>query len=163
MATDNQTTALTEQIASAFADVQHPDPGRLLRADAGWEGANLQPLVAGMRWQEIPADVIRRYPTALLLLTPQGFRFLLPAYLLAALRDPEEVDVLPELVFLTLTPSGSDWNRNRLQDQVSLLTQQHWDAARSFVIHHLNAEQSYSAEQRDCALSFWCRNTCHAD
>lgn len=158
MATDNQTKALTEQIASAFADVHHPGPGRLLRADAGWEGASLDPLVAGMRWQDIPVDVIRRYPTALLLLTPEGFRFCLPAYLLAVLRDPEEVDVLPELVFLTLTPSGSDWNRNRLRDQVSLLTQQQWDAARSFVIHHLDVEQSYPAEQRDAALSFWDRN-----
>jgi hypothetical protein len=155
MATDNQTKALTEKIALAFAGVHHPDPGRLLRADAGWEGASLDPLVAGMRWQDIPVDVIRRYPTALLLLTPEGFRFCLPAYLLGALRDPEEVDVLRELVFLTLTPSGSDWNRNRVRDQVSLLTQQQWDAARSFVIHHLDTEQSYPAEQRDAALSFW--------
>lgn len=155
MATDNQTKALTEQIVLAFADVHHPGPGRLLRADAGWEGASLDPLVAGMRWQDIPVDVIRRYPTALLLLAPEGFLFCLPAYLLAALRDPEEVDVLPELVFQTLTPSGSDGARDRLRDQVALLTQQQRDAARAFVIHHLDAEQSYPAEQRDAALLFW--------
>jgi hypothetical protein len=159
----NQIEALADRIASAFADVHHPDKGCLLRADAGWEGDRLEPLVGGMRWQDIPLDVLRRYPTGLLLFTPEGFRYYLPAYLLAALRDPEEVDVLPELVFATLTPSGSGWDRNRLRDQASILTPQQWDATRSFVSHFLEAERSYPVEKRDAALAFWLRNHPNAD
>jgi hypothetical protein len=162
MPTENS-RALSERIAMAFADAHHPGSRRLLRADAGWEGGRLEPLVTDMRWQDIPLDVIRDYPTGLLLLAPEGFRFCLPAYLLAALRDPEEVDILPELVFETLSPLGSDWNRNRLRDQASILTLEQWDAVRSFVTLHLETEKFYPAEKRDSTLAFWLSNRPNAD
>lgn len=55
-------------------------------------------------WWEIPLDVLIANRDRISYLSRDGFRFLLPAFLIAAIEQPKQVDVLVSNIIWTLTP-----------------------------------------------------------
>jgi hypothetical protein len=64
----------------------------------------------GQHWKSIPRDVLRQHSSDLALFSLDGFRFYLPAYLLAALDDFWDVR---EFVLSHLTPPEAEDSEQR--------------------------------------------------
>jgi hypothetical protein len=94
-------TELREAVERAFADRQYPGDGRIADSDPPYEsykGHAISAFHRGKGWQEITLrhllDEYAGDPTAsLAFMTPEGWRYYLPAYLLMAL-DWDEADAI---------------------------------------------------------------------
>jgi hypothetical protein len=110
---------LAKKIEDVFANTPYPGDNSLGR---DWE---IEPFV-GKHWKTIPLNVVMSRREELLSFSPAGFRFYLPAYLIAALVHPEEtVDTLPNNILWSLAPPGSE--DTYLQSLKSLLQSNRFD------------------------------------
>lgn len=83
--------ALIEQ---AFADTVYPDDG-LIDADHCPECAEIYAAFRGKQWESFTdVRLLREHYLALSSLYPASFRYYLPAFMRAALVDPETADVI---------------------------------------------------------------------
>ncbi|MCY1031136.1 hypothetical protein OV207_06680 [Corallococcus sp. BB11-1] len=89
-----QEALLRQQIEDAFSDVPRPDDSCIAYAPEAWETAELSRDFRGMHWKDVPAQRIRQHAAHLSLLSPEALHYYLPAYLLAALTDPDVRDFL---------------------------------------------------------------------
>ena len=104
---DNQIRMqLTEQIERAFADVPYPGDDRIVENPADLESSNLRNRFKGKHWSTLSLKTLMDERSGLPLLTPEAFRFFIPAYLHVSVVRPNEVDVIPENVVFHLTPPG---------------------------------------------------------
>ena len=92
---------LTAKISDAFADVTLPTS---VVSHQCPECESVETAFEGRRWSEVPVDTIRYHRDALPLLTPEAYVFLIPAYLIAAVREPLG-DIAP-MVLYSLQPSA---------------------------------------------------------
>jgi len=77
-----------ERVERAFAGVEYPGAGFLQGSFDGCEPAEaIAPFTKRTRWQGLEAAVLDDHAEALSFLSEGGFRFFLPAYLVADLRD----------------------------------------------------------------------------
>lgn len=107
---------LVERIERTFAGVPYPGDDRIVENVADLESSNLRKRFLGKHWSTLPLETLMDERSALPLLTPEAFRFFLPAYLHASVVHPDEVDVIPESVIFNLTPPQqkgqiADWFR----------------------------------------------------
>jgi hypothetical protein len=86
--------ALIEQ---AFADTEYPEGAKI--TNCSWQNCDECAEIArefeGRTWKTL-TDVafLRRYEAALALMTPEAFRYYLPAFMRAAVIDPKTADVI---------------------------------------------------------------------
>ena len=59
---------------------------------------------AGKRWQDLTAEELRTGHAALSMMTPEGLRYYLPAYLILIVNDPEEADVERDKTRWSISP-----------------------------------------------------------
>jgi hypothetical protein len=117
---NHQLRLLKEQIERAFADTPYPGDDHITGPFEAWdwESEELRDAFRGKHWKELmPYDVFYHHDT---FLCPAGFQFYLPAYLLAALDDYNNVILFtvfslcpyhpPEKV---LSPTLLAWNLRR--------------------------------------------------
>ena len=94
---------VAKQIEEAFADTPYPGDNNI-----GWgcgsEGKEFEEVVRGKHWKDLTLDFIIKHRSNIHCMTTDGFRFYLPAFLLAIVWHWEEVDTLPIGVFRSLTP-----------------------------------------------------------
>jgi hypothetical protein len=90
------TEQVIEHIRTAFADGEYPGDSWLQGSSEGCEPAEeVGPFVGRTRWQELDPSVLDGHYSALSFFSEAGFRFFLPAFLIADLRgelrtaDPE--------------------------------------------------------------------------
>lgn len=101
---------LPESITRAFSARARPDDRDLVAADVDQRpGRNPESLALaqafrGLPWQTVNADMVRTFKDALPLFTPAAFAYYLPAYMLACLKAPDEVDTAFDGVIFNLTP-----------------------------------------------------------
>jgi hypothetical protein len=95
-------------IESAFSAAPYPDDLVLDPSPYHLESKEIQAAFAGKRWQDLPLPVLRHHHQSLAFLTPQGFRYFLPAYLLACIDDYEGAGDIPSSVLYHLTPPEDD-------------------------------------------------------
>ena len=77
-----------EQVQRAFANVERPSNDELLHPESA-DDMDLEPLYEIERWEDMTdADIENTY-SALAFLSPEGFRYFIPAYLIYCLKDPE--------------------------------------------------------------------------
>src|SRR2546430_927646 len=79
---------LKEEIISAFKDA--PVPLRIAGDPDYWEALEAEQSFKGRKWSEITTENARYYPLSLL--GPAGWRYYMPAYLLASLDDLDLLD-----------------------------------------------------------------------
>jgi Family of unknown function (DUF6714) len=102
------TLSTKKNIASAFAATVHPGNDNLVATGAGIdpESREIADAFRDKRWQEVSSGMVRQYAEALPLLTPDAFRYFLPAYMMASIDDYPNVDVARDSVVFNLVPPG---------------------------------------------------------
>jgi len=78
---------------------------------------------AGKRWQDLTADELRTGHAALSMMTPEGLRYYLPAYLTMILNDPEAADVEIDKTRWTISPPPFGFGHlEAFETRISLLS-----------------------------------------
>ncbi len=80
---------LVEQIKVAFDETPYPGDDRLCGSDQGDEPAEYALEFRGLSWKTLHPDFLARHYASLSFFTDEGFRYFLPAYLIADLMMPE--------------------------------------------------------------------------
>jgi hypothetical protein len=98
---------VSETIFKAFKEEKSPTESIVYDNSGNHLECNeVQSDLGGAAWNEVSFDVLRRNESSLAFLTDDGFRYLLPAYLLAGVNHYDEQDVLVENVVQSLTAIG---------------------------------------------------------
>jgi hypothetical protein len=153
---DNGNTELAQEIEHAFATSQYPGDDRLVENPSYWEAPDVVASFKGKNWQEIPVEVLFTHRLSLPLFTPEAFRYYLPAYLIASVLHPNEVDTLTENIFSMLTPPETEGSKmERFLKRVQGFTPEQKASIRAFVKLYVDTETSYPDPDRERAMKFW--------
>lgn len=93
---------VAQQIEEAFADTPRPDDDQI--AEPGGDNRDVLRALRGREWHDLSLAVITDFHVDLLVLTPEAFRYYLPAFLLAILYHYQHTSTLPLSVMHCLTP-----------------------------------------------------------
>lgn len=63
---------------------------------------------SGRSWRAVDAGVMRRQPRVLERLDAEAFRYYIAAYMIAAIEDPVDGDILPAFVVISVAVRGAD-------------------------------------------------------
>jgi hypothetical protein len=98
---------IVADIRRAFEDVPCPEGDGIAHDDGGYDGTATIEFVSGSdRFSHSPIE-LRHHDYALSFTTDAAFHHMLPAYLIAAVQDPETADTIPERIVSRLAfPSG---------------------------------------------------------
>ena len=110
-------------IRRTFADMLKPAPNAIATRTRAFlqyedeEGRVAERFFAGKDWRDMTYRVIREGLTtpesaALTFMSPEGFRYFLPAYMLIALEEYDISDVTAESAILSLTPDVLEFTGN---------------------------------------------------
>lgn len=108
---DSRREALQRQIEAAFADAPHPGDDHIGYDADDWESAELARAFKGRHWRELTPAELQYHSSSFL--SSEGFRYYLPAYLLAALED--HGNLMPHTVYGLTLPPGSSPEELRLR------------------------------------------------
>ncbi|MFP6694925.1 MAG: DUF6714 family protein [Pirellulales bacterium] len=86
----------------------------------------------GRTWDGHDVPTLRMHEAAMCFFTPGAFRYYLPAYMLAELRDPENADILGEFVVYQFGEPELDW-KETYEKRLTLFTQDEKDAVLAFL------------------------------
>lgn len=100
--------AILDLIETAFGDLSVPDPGPVGDSCYPDENEERSAFFRGRHWNEIPPDEIPQEGSLLYHLTPEAFRFYLPAFMKAVVFNYERLDTLPEDLVSALTHKGDE-------------------------------------------------------
>lgn len=106
---DNLITAIQD----AFLDVEHPEQD-LFECEIGYY--EVKCFQRWKNWYEIPENVIDYRYAALSFLSPEGFLFLLPAFMIFAINHPYSVHV-NNLIYIFSEPKDvniAEWHMKRV-------------------------------------------------
>jgi hypothetical protein len=145
--------ALRRRIAEAFSSAAYPGDDHLAASNdpAHVECARLALALRGQRWQDVPLDVLRHHYT-LSFFSPEGFRYFLPAYVLACVDAYEDAGNIPDsLVFHLVPPRPEGPELDRFLATMAGLTRDQKQAIASFI------EYMIAAHGRDDPLRDWPR------
>jgi len=119
MTFDPATLCLT--IHAAFGPLPYPGAAHIVRDNSG---ADLESLAIcdalhGQHWRDVSFDTLDGLRSALPFLSPAGYRFYLPAFLIFSIVDFPRADIIPDEVIRTLTwPNPADLDRLRALAQI---------------------------------------------
>jgi hypothetical protein len=75
---------------------------------AGRDDDGLAAFFGGHAWRGHDADELRRRPKALMQLSGAGFRYYLPAFIMASIEDGAEHDMLPAMIVGAIASRAAD-------------------------------------------------------
>jgi len=124
---------LCRLINDAFGGMEYPgDEGIvMINSERDLESEEIKNALKGVHWRDVPFETLNRLRSALPFLSPEGYRFYLPAFMIIAIVDFYGVDVLPDEVIRTLTlPVDADMERVRalaeVNPEIQPLSQDDW-------------------------------------
>lgn len=151
-----------QEIEQAFAGLRMPSRQALVDLQA-WdeldlpEAREIQNALAGREWTSLEADLLKKYWSSFGYLTPEAYRYYLPALLVRSLKDPAGEDTLMDSAFAALLPDfetlyveGEDPDYN---DQISLFSEAQYKAVCSFL--ELGFEPDKQSQFEVCAALMW--------
>ncbi len=101
---EREDAELIDRISSAFAAAPYPGDNNIIVNVNDLESQDIAKAFRGYHWRSLRFDTIFYHRDSLPFLSPQAFRFYLPAYLITAIRHYEDGDTLFEFVVYQLTP-----------------------------------------------------------
>jgi Family of unknown function (DUF6714) len=147
------------RIRSAFAGARYPGDDRLVPQTArrDREREQITRDFAGRHWSELGVEFVRRQPEALLLMSPDAFRFYLPAYVLAAVEHSRRSDLAPAAVVQSLTPPSRDAASARwFEERVRGLSNEQRAALRG-ALQVIAGAGLFLEREAEQALAYWNR------
>ncbi|HLP88146.1 MAG TPA: DUF6714 family protein [Nostocaceae cyanobacterium] len=141
-------SVVLEKIASSFEQMPYPGDLNIVYDNSGYhlECVDIQKIFANKHWNELTLETLLAQNSALAFMTPQAYRFYLPAYLSIVIREFEEAEVLIDnTVFdLTLPVEADILNKlNIIQNSNSPLSDGNQDMISQILIDEL----SYSTQK----------------
>lgn len=106
-----RTEAIRRRVEAAFADAPYPGDDHIGYDPGDWESAELSRAFKGRHWRELSPAELQYHGSSFL--SSEGFRYYLPAYLLAALED--HGNLMPHTVYGLTLPGGSSPEEQRLR------------------------------------------------
>jgi hypothetical protein len=104
-----------------------------------WECEEMREFFAGKSWRTLGAKGLRRHGGADALFTIKAYCHLLPAYLVAAIREPRELDVCVDHLAYRFGPEpGDPWSNGRLAEVLRELTPDERAAVRAMFLRELS-------------------------
>lgn len=92
-------------ISAAFEVMPYPGDDKLVEIPADMEILETASWLKGKHWKDLTwAALVPWWTDALCHLSPEGFRFYLPAYMIASIESYERADRLPDVAISMLTP-----------------------------------------------------------
>lgn len=144
------------EIEGAFESQPYPGDDSLLSVPTNLEASEVLDTFRGKHWKNVSMSELFAHRLSLPLLSEEGYRFYLPAYLIAALLHPEEVDTLRENVFFSLAPPESEGPRASLfLERMNRFDARQKAAIRRFIEVYVQQETTYPDPNRERALLFW--------
>lgn len=146
---------LIAQIEAAFIARQHPGDDNITRCSydkknggrfegACFECADMAAFFQGRTWKELTAAEMRREGSTDSLFTIPAYCYFLPAFLIAAIRDPEEADVCLDHLRFRFGPTSDDvYGQERLTQILAELTADERAAARAYFHFELVRHDDY--------------------
>jgi hypothetical protein len=97
---------LRREIEAAFADAPRPADDHLVRHPDATSGddAEIAAAFRGKRWDELPIELLAHHHEAVFFLTPEAYRYFLPAYLIACVGGVRRAGNIASAVVSSLTP-----------------------------------------------------------
>ncbi|MEE8170924.1 MAG: DUF6714 family protein [Phycisphaerae bacterium] len=96
-------------IEQAFRHNPYPGDDRLMfeTSSEHLECRQIEQAFRTRHWRDVPFSLLLYQREALCFFSPEGFRYYLPAYMLACIKHPGpgEADLIPEAIISMLTPS----------------------------------------------------------
>jgi hypothetical protein len=147
-------------IGAAFADVAYPGDDQLVYDNSGrhLECTQVREVFRGRSWRDLDLETLRRNASALFFFTPAAYRYYLPAFLIAAVRDFERADVIPDTIVCTLKkPKDSGEDAMLFQQRIEGLSEPQRNAVRSFLSHlaTTHAGSDPLGDYQDTLRSYW--------
>jgi hypothetical protein len=156
-----QRAQLVAEIREAFADVPRPAGEALVPATPVRDRIReqVQADFDGRDWRDLDAAFLRERAEDLLLLSAEAFHHYLPAFLIASVEQPRDVDLVPAAVLLSLTAPDADSDpvaRRYYDDRIGRLDAAQRDAVESFLRYaatHLG--ELFTRDEPATALRRW--------
>jgi Family of unknown function (DUF6714) len=105
-------SALEGELERAFGHLPLPKSDGIVYDNSGehLECNQVRAKYSGRHWRDLSIEDIIEEPDALAFFTDEAFRFYLPAFIRASLRDPERADLIPYHVLSSLArPADREW------------------------------------------------------
>lgn len=152
---------LIEQIEHNFPSSPIPAPNQLL-SYGGEEAEILRARFSGREWQQLSLEDLTVVPGSVLILSPAAFRYYLPAYMAAVLRNYARAGcMIDSLVSRIIDPSHENISvealRNLKTDSAIGISQAELEKVKAMLLENeLNATNTASAHKayRDTMRSF---------
>ncbi|MEZ4672332.1 MAG: DUF6714 family protein [Anaerolineae bacterium] len=175
--TDDAATGLDElrqrlgrHIEEAFADTPYPGDNHICKPDV--DGSDLVRAFRGQDWRDLQLNTITNYHVDMALMTPEAFRYYLPAFMLAVVFYYGHVSTLPMGLMHSLTPPDAGLLQKYLEkktdplkhtqigdflNRVSAFTPREKSAIRTFLETYRKLQPQARGETRhlDRAAEFW--------
>ncbi|MCF2145864.1 hypothetical protein IQ276_005190 [Desmonostoc muscorum LEGE 12446] len=121
-----QSEKLILDIEKAFSNVEYPGDDEIVYDNTGYhlECNEIKEVLKGKDWRSLSLDMLRYHAEGLFFLTPEGYRFYLPAYLLASIRSYREADMIPTTIVHSLNaPQEQDSEMAPFSSRISNFNQ----------------------------------------
>ena len=108
--------ALRAAIVDAFGSMPYPGDDRIVDDYAGYdpERDEVKRVLKGHHWRDVSFDMLDNLRDSLPFLSPEGFRFYVPAFMIYCITDFSRSDVASQSVINNLTiPSIADFEERR--------------------------------------------------
>lgn len=123
-------------IRDAFRTTPYPgDDDLASHAGNNPDSRRLLEDLRGLTWLDVSAAMVLKHKDDLPWFTPAGFRYYLPAYMIAVVDHTDDVDVAhgSTISMLTRPPRRRGWDGEWFEARARLFTEPERDAIRSFL------------------------------
>jgi hypothetical protein len=113
---------LVLQIVGSFGGMSYPGDDHIVydNSDAHVECFHVKRALVGRNWCDVPLEVLAGLRSALAFLSPEGYRFYMPAFMVLSIVDYDGADVISGEIVQSLTPP-----RDTDVDALRALAQEH--------------------------------------
>lgn len=99
-------TEVIQLIEDAWREVPYPGDGNIFSPDS-YDDEDIVDFFVGTTWRDhAPAD-LRAHSSAFTFFTPEAFHYWFPAFMIAAIKEPEKADVIVDYIPWSISDSSA--------------------------------------------------------
>jgi uncharacterized protein DUF6714 len=123
------------RIDEAFKDTLYPGDEHIVFDNSGshLECEKVKGILKGRHWRNVSFEVLEQLRSALFFMSPEGYRFYLPAFMIFSIVDFYRADVIPDEIIQSLTPPvaadiAGISARHEIPPELQPFSQDQWEA-----------------------------------
>ena len=150
---------LSAAIDAAFGAAAYPGDNRLVYDTSGrhLECNDVAAFYRGRRWQQVTAADLAEHQESIHFLSPEAFRYYLPAYLKAAVTDYQDADLVPEILVSALTPPADAALQSYFEQRAQPLSVEQAGVVRAVLefLQRVHGEDFFENEPQQALDAYW--------